>query len=217
MICIGAGGLVSHIAPSLVRKGIGTLAVLDDDLVEVSNLNRQKFYRKDLGQSKAIALVENLQQECIANTQLAGYAMTFEEACEKGINLACDVAVCGVDNNPARVATSRYFRQARIPVIFVAVSAGADHGYVFIQEAKGPCLGCLFPDLADSRTFPCPGTPAITDILQVVGALAVYAVDTCLMNRPRLWNYRRILLSDGSWDSCQTVDMRSDCSLTTMH
>jgi hypothetical protein len=50
-----------------------------------------------------------------------------------------------VDNNPARVLASRYFRELRIPVIFTAVTADGDHGYVFIQEASGPCFGCLFP------------------------------------------------------------------------
>jgi molybdopterin/thiamine biosynthesis adenylyltransferase len=43
-VCIGVGGLISHVAPTLVRKGIGALVLLDDDVVEVSNLNRQRFY-----------------------------------------------------------------------------------------------------------------------------------------------------------------------------
>src|SRR5437016_3275582 len=53
VVCIGAGGLISQIAPTLVRKGIGSLTILDDDIVEPSNLNRQRFYVKDLGQNKA--------------------------------------------------------------------------------------------------------------------------------------------------------------------
>ena len=44
ILCIGAGGIVSQIAPTLVRKGIGRISLLDDDLVEASNLNRQRFY-----------------------------------------------------------------------------------------------------------------------------------------------------------------------------
>ena len=118
-----------------------------------------------------------------------------------------------MDNNPARIAASRYFRSLKIPVIFTAVSADANHGYVFVQEATGPCFGCLFPDSVDSRTYACPATPAVADILQAVGALTVYAVDTCLMDRPRKWNYRRIYLSDGDWDSATVIERRSDCSL----
>src|SRR5690242_4750996 len=57
VLCIGAGGLISHVAPTLCRKGIGRLTILDRDIVEPSNLNRQFFYRKDIGKSKALSLV----------------------------------------------------------------------------------------------------------------------------------------------------------------
>ena len=211
--CIGAGGLISQIAPMLVRKGIGALTIFDDDVVEASNLNRQRFYAKDLAHNKAYALVENLLGECVHSTLLTAYPLLLDEAIDSGINLSCDVAICGVDNNPARIAASRYFRSLKIPVIFTAVSADADHGYVFVQEATGPCFGCLFPDSVDSRTYACPATPAVADILQAVGALTVYAVDTCIMNRTRRWNYRRIYLADGEWDSATVIERRSDCSL----
>lgn len=215
VVCIGAGGLVSHIAPTLVRKGIGALIIVDDDVVEASNLNRQRFYSKDVGQNKAYALAENLLPECVLPTLLTAYPVLLEEAIDSGIDLHCDVVICGVDNNPARIAASRYFRALKISVIFAAVSADADHGYVFVQEATGPCFGCLFPDAVDSRTYACPATPAIADILQAVGALAVYAVDSCLIDRPRNWNYRRIYLSDGEWDTANTIGKRGDCELIT--
>lgn len=117
VLCIGAGGLVSNIAPSLVRKGIGALTVLDHDEVEASNLNRQRFYTRDIGLNKAIALVRNLQGECTCGTALTGYAMSLETALHKGIDLTCDVAVCGVDNNSARVTAAQYFRKRNVPVI----------------------------------------------------------------------------------------------------
>ena len=103
-----------------------------------SNLNRQRFYIKDVGKNKALALAENLQPECIAATEIRGIPFRLEEAIARGIDLACDVAICGVDNNPARVAASRYFRANGIPVIFTAVSRDGDHGYVFVQDKDGP-------------------------------------------------------------------------------
>lgn len=213
VVCIGAGGLISQIAPTLVRKGVGSLTILDDDVVEPSNLNRQRFYSKDIGHNKAYALIENLLPECVHTTLLTAYPLVLEEAIDSGIDLDCNVAICGVDNNPARIAASRHFRRLNTSVIFTAVSADADHGYVFIQEPIGPCFGCLFPDAVDSRTYACPATPAIADILQAVGALTVYAVDTCLMSRPRKWNYRRICLSDRQWDTGTVVEVRRECSL----
>jgi len=213
VLCIGAGGIISQIAPTLVRKGIGRITLLDDDIVEASNLNRQRFYIKDVGENKALALAENLLPECIAETEIQGIPLRLEEAIASDIELSCDVAVCGVDNNPARVAASRHFRSIGVPVIFTAVSVNGDHGYVFVQEKAGPCIGCLFPDMTDDDRYSCPGTPAIADILQAVGALAVYSLDTLLMKRPRRWNYRRISLSDGALDGGSLVPARPGCRM----
>ena len=215
IVCIGAGGLIGQIAPTLVRKGIGALTILDDDFVEVSNLNRQRFYFRDLGRNKAHSLAQNLVPECVHNTVLTGIPLLLEQAIDNEVDLSCEVAICGVDNNPARIAASIYFRTLKIPVIFTAVSADADHGYVFVQEASGPCFGCIFPDALDSRTYACPATPAIADILQAVGALTIYSVDTCLMERPRQWNYRRIYLSSGAWDMAPAIKARNECTFVT--
>jgi molybdopterin/thiamine biosynthesis adenylyltransferase len=213
VVCIGAGGIGSQIAPTLARKGIGRITLFDDDLVEPSNLNRQRFYIKDVGVNKALALARNLQPECIVATEIRGCPFRLEEAIASGVDLACDVVICGVDNNPARVAASRYFRSKNIPVIFTAVSRDADHGYVFIEESDGPCIACLFPDMVNDDRYPCPGTPAIADILQAVGALVVYAVDTLLTTRPRTWNYRRLGLSDPGLDGGSMIAEREGCSL----
>src|SRR5690242_9631921 len=85
VVCIGAGGIISQIAPTLVRKGIGRITLLDNDIVESSNLNRQRFYIKDIGKNKALALARNLQTECIVETEIRGYALRLEEAIARGI------------------------------------------------------------------------------------------------------------------------------------
>jgi molybdopterin/thiamine biosynthesis adenylyltransferase len=213
VLCIGAGGLISHIAPTLVRKGIGRITLLDGDVVEPSNLNRQRFYIKDIGRNKALAMAENLRPECIAATEIRGFGFRLEEAIARKIDLDRDVVVCGVDNNPARVAASRHFRSRGIPVIFTGVSRDGDCGYVFVQDKHGPCIGCLYPDMADDDRYPCPGTPAIADILQAAGSLAVYAVDTVLMQRASNWNYRRVSLSDHSGDGAAMVQSRPGCRM----
>lgn len=213
VLCIGAGGISSHIAPTLVRKGIGSITLLDDDIVEASNLNRQRFYLHDLGRYKAVALARNLKGECTAATKIRGIPRRFEEAAARRFDLNYDVAVCGVDNNPARVAVSRYFRARGVPVVFAAVSRDADHGHVFVQEKSGPCICCLFPDMLNDERYPCPGTPAIADILQAVGALSVYAIDTLLTSRRRQWNYRKVALSDNADSGAARFTMRPECPL----
>jgi molybdopterin/thiamine biosynthesis adenylyltransferase len=212
-LMIGAGGLGSHIAPTLVRKGIGKVSLLDHDTVSPSNLNRQRFYERDIGDQKVGALARNLLEECVVCTEIEGWSASLEQALEDGYHFDCDIVIVGVDNNPARVIASRHFRDLGLPVIFTAVSADADHGYVFVQEKQGPCIGCLFPDMVNDDRYPCPGTPAIADVLQAVGALAAYAVDSILTDRPRNWNYRRISLSGPADDGAAMIRSRPGCPL----
>lgn len=58
----GAGGLGSHVAIALVRIGIGQLNIVDFDVVEPSNLNRQQYFFDQIGMPKVLALKENLQR-----------------------------------------------------------------------------------------------------------------------------------------------------------
>jgi molybdopterin/thiamine biosynthesis adenylyltransferase len=157
VVCVGAGGIVSHIAPTLVRKGIGHIWLIDHDIVEPSNLNRQRFYKKDIGEYKAVALARNLRRESIVATKIEAWAQRVEDLIECEIHPMCDVVICGVDNNPARVAVSRYFRTYGIPVIFTAVSRDGDHGYVFVQDDDGPCIACVFPDIETTIVTPVRG------------------------------------------------------------
>jgi molybdopterin/thiamine biosynthesis adenylyltransferase len=215
IIQIGAGGLGGEVGVTLTRKGIGELVILDFDIVEPSNLSRQKFYKSDLYKNKAIRLARNLAKEGFCATRLQGIALSFQDAVEQGIDLLGSVAIVGVDNNPTRVAASRFYRKHHIPVIFTAVSAQADHGYVFIQElGEGkPCFGCLFPKSVNDDTYPCPGTPAVLDILKTVAGIVTYSVDSLLMKRLRTWNFKSCYLDGTIPGSDSMIEKRRNCKL----
>ena len=64
------------------------------------------------------------------------------------------VVVCGVDNNPCRIAVSSYLRERQLPVISTAVSEGASHGYALVQEKGAACFACQFPKAVNDETYP---------------------------------------------------------------
>jgi molybdopterin-synthase adenylyltransferase len=212
---IGGGGLGGEIGEALVRKGIGTLTIFDPDIVEVSNLGRQRFFKADLYKNKAVHLARNLAKEGFCDTVIYGVGLAFEDAVAKGLDLAANVAVVAVDNNPCRVAATRFYQRLGVPVVFAGVSETADYGYVFVQEPGKACWGCMFPDEVNDETYPCPGTPAVKDILKVVAGIAVYAVDTLLpgMARLRCWNYKSVHLCGSAPGRDWRVARREDCQL----
>jgi molybdopterin/thiamine biosynthesis adenylyltransferase len=212
IILIGVGGVGSQIGLALARKGVGKLTLLDHDIVEPSNLPRQVYYPKDIGKPKAYALAGNLAREAVCDQTFSGYHLSFQDAIARGVDVTGDVAIVGVDSNPGRIAASTYYRERGMPVLFSAVSRTADQGYVFVQEPNGPCFGCVFPGSINDMTSPCPGTPAIVDILKVVSGIAVYALDTLLMPRSRRWNFKTVYLA-GEGDVTQHIQRRPDCRL----
>jgi molybdopterin/thiamine biosynthesis adenylyltransferase len=212
-VLIGAGGLNSEVGEGLVRKGIGCLKIFDPDRVELSNLNRQRFFGKDLGENKAWALVRNLAPEAIGETLLQGCRLSFQDAVEGKLDSVCHVAVCGVDNNRTRIFVSEHFACLRLPLVILGVSNDGSHGYVFVQEVGGACFGCLFPDAVENLREPCPAMPAVKDILKVVAGIALYAVDSLLMDRKRSWHYKQIFLDGSLGERSFRVERRPACAL----
>jgi molybdopterin/thiamine biosynthesis adenylyltransferase len=219
VLCAGAGGLVSHIGEGLARKGVGQLIVSDEDTVEPSNLNRQKFYKCDLWNNKAICLARNLAAESFLGTTVTGVALNVMEAIRSGLVPPFDCIVSGIDDELAREEIVEYALAVGIPLITTAVSANGDSGYVYVQKPGEACWGCAFPrekrlrdDLANYRA-PCPGTPAIKDILMLVSGAAVYALDALFMDRPIGWNYREFHLAGFMSDVVLRVERLPSCHL----
>lgn len=212
VLLVGCGGLGSWYGTGLLRKGIGKLKLLDPDEVELSNLTRQKFYRSDIHQSKAGSLAKNLLKEGTMGTRISPYDLSFQRAKEEGIDLSADLIIAGVDNNEGRIAVSKHALAEEVPAIFTGVSRDASQGYVFVQEVDGPCFGCLFPDAGDEDEGACAKTPAVLDILMLIGGYVLYAVDSLFMERERNWNYLRRSLGDQTTDTKNsTIERREDC------
>jgi sulfur carrier protein ThiS adenylyltransferase len=74
----GAGGLGSNAAISLVRAGVGTIIIVDYDVVERSNLNRQYYFSDQLGMKKVFALKENIQR-IYPTTRVEAIELTLEK------------------------------------------------------------------------------------------------------------------------------------------
>jgi len=196
IVLVGAGGIGGQIAGALVREGVGKLVILDRDTVDVTNLSRQEFFKKDLYKNKAICLAKNLALLGVAKTILYGIPMHLQEAVVKGYDLRCSVAVIAVDNDEPRVFGSRLFRDKGIPTVITGVSTDADRGYVFIQgiSPEDPCLLCVMPEIVTTNERnPC--APGIIDILKVAGGYVAFGVVALLTNRKAFWNYRQFSMS----------------------
>jgi len=217
ILLVGAGGIGSHVASALLRKGIGGLWLADDDVVECKNLTRQLFSKSDLANFKAVALARQLARDGLFPAEIRALPFRFQELLANGHDIGrCNLIVCGVDNNPTRRAVSAYALQHNMVVIYAAVARDGNSLYVMLQSPGAACWGCVFPTYLNDDAYPC-GLPGIIDVLQVVSGLIVYTVDTVLCGRSREWNVRQMYLDGSLPDRARSVLRRRGCALCTGH
>jgi molybdopterin/thiamine biosynthesis adenylyltransferase len=219
VLVAGAGGLASASGEALARKGVGRIIFTDEDTVDPSNLNRQKFYKRDIYKNKAHCLARNIANESFLGTEAIGIALNFMDAIRSGLVPEYDCIICNIDNEVAREEIVEFALVTKKPIIVAAVDMYGEGGYVFVQKPGMGCWGCAFPrakklrdDLESVRT-PCPGTPAILDILLVVGGATVYALDCIFMERPIAWNYREFHLAGFMPDTVKFIERLPSCHL----
>ncbi len=146
VLLVGAGGLGCPIGLYLAAAGVGTLGIIDDDRVDLTNLQRQILHRtSDIGRLK----VESAK-DAIARTnpdvRVMPYAerLTSENAMQ--IFKDYDIIVDGSDNFPTKYLVNDAAFFAEKPFVFGGVFQFEGQASVFYPGKGGPCLRCLFPE-----------------------------------------------------------------------
>tara|TARA_B100000959_G_scaffold263731_1_gene303421 strand:+ start:554 stop:1594 length:1041 start_codon:yes stop_codon:yes gene_type:complete len=161
---VGVGALGCMSASLLARAGIGHLVLIDRDIVETTNLQRQVLFTEkdaETQQPKATAAATHLAN---VNSEIKITAHV-EDLNTKNITRlldGVDVIVDGLDNFNARYLLNDFAVQAEKPFMFAGVVAGVGNVMTIIPN-KTPCLRCLFPE---------PPTSGNQDTCDSVGVLA---------------------------------------------
>lgn len=143
--CIGAGGLGGPVLQYLAASGVGRLIVVDDDVVEERNLQRQTLYgNATLGASKADAAAARLADLNPLVEVIPVPLRVTQETAEEILG-DCDVVVDAVDNLPTRLVVARTCQRLDLPLVFGAVQA-VNGQVTVLWERHGRALSDLFPD-----------------------------------------------------------------------
>ena len=175
VLIIGAGGLGSPIAVYLALAGVGTLGIVDFDIVEVSNLQRQILHhQRDVGKPKVVSAQETLA-EYNPEVKVVAYQvpLTSENAME--IISQYDVVVNGADNFPARYLVNDASYLAGKPLVDGCILMFDGQASVFLPE-KG-CYRCLFPSPPPPGSVPSCAEAGVLGVLPgLIGT--IQAVET---------------------------------------
>ena len=151
VLLIGAGGLGSPASLYLAAAGVGTLGIVDDDVVDESNLQRQIVHSTaSLGEPKVESAARSIR-ELNPDVQVLPYRTRLtSETVEEILGDGWDVIVDGADNFPTRYLLNDASVWHRIPVVHGSIFRFEGQVTVF-KPYEGPCYRCLFPSLRRRR------------------------------------------------------------------
>jgi len=169
VLLVGAGGLGSPAAFYLVAAGIGKIGLVDGDVVELSNLQRQILYAlDDLGHNK-VAVAGAKLGRLNGHTRVEIYPLCLDENNAGQIISQYDLVVDCTDAIATRYLLNRICLGARKPLVHGGVLGMAGQ-LMTIVPGKSSCFRCAFPDPAIANTAPA------TDRFGVLGAVLVSSV-----------------------------------------
>ena len=178
VLVIGAGGLGAAALQYLAAAGVGIIGVIDDDLVENTNLQRQVIHRDaTIGMPKVHSAAEAMRaQNPFVTVRPYNRRLTPEIADDLFADY--DLILDGSDNFETRYLANRTAVTAGKPLIAAALTQWEGQIALYHPAAGGPCYACLFPDPPDPALVPsCAEAGVLGPLPGVIGSMmAVEAV-----------------------------------------
>jgi molybdopterin/thiamine biosynthesis adenylyltransferase/rhodanese-related sulfurtransferase len=164
VLMLGAGGLGSPAALYLAAAGVGQIGIIDSDVVDRSNLQRQVLHTDDrVGESKTGSAKQTLNS-LNPDIEIEEFETRLDKDNIRDIFEGYDLVVDGGDNFPTRYLINDACVQMGIPNVHGSVFRFEGQATVFDPEVDGPCYRCLYPE---------PPPPEMAPSCQEAGVLGV--------------------------------------------
>jgi molybdopterin/thiamine biosynthesis adenylyltransferase/rhodanese-related sulfurtransferase len=209
VLLLGAGGLGSPTALYLAAAGVGTLGIVDDDVVDLSNLQRQVIHNNQrIGTLKVDSAEESIRA---LNPDVKVVKYPFRLGAENIMEVieGYDVIVDGVDNFPTRYLLNDATVRLGIPVVSASI-LGFDGQLSVFKPYEGPCYRCLFREPPPAELAPSCGANGVLGVLPgTMGLLQATEVVKLILGigEPAIG---RLLLYDALGATLTEVKVRRD-------
>lgn len=172
VLVVGTGGLGSPVSLYLAAAGVGTLGLVDFDLVDASNLQRQILHAtRDVGRKKTDSARESLH-DVNPNVRIECFESRLTASNALEILGSFDIVIDGTDNFPTRYLVNDACVLLNKPNVYGSIFRFEGQASVFDPGAKGPCYRCLFAEPPPPGTVPSCAEGGVLGILPgVIGMI----------------------------------------------
>jgi molybdopterin/thiamine biosynthesis adenylyltransferase len=209
VLLLGAGGLGSPTALYLAAAGVGTLGIVDNDVVDLSNLQRQVIHSTDrIGVPKVDSAEQTIKQ-LNPDVDVVKYQLRLDASNIMEIIEGWDVIVDGLDNFPTRYLLNDASVRLQIPVVSASI-LGFDGQLSVFKPYEGPCYRCLFREPPPAEMAPSCGANGVLGVLPgTMGLLQATEVIKLIVGagRPAIG---RLLLYDALDATLMEVKIKRD-------
>ena len=219
VLILGAGGLGAPVSMYLAAAGVGTLVLVDDDTVDLTNLQRQIVHATEsVGRPKVDSAADTLAR-VNPGVRLETHETRLTADNAAALLAGCDVVVDGSDNFATRYALNDACVAAGLPLVAGALSRFEGQLTTVVPGDGRPCYRCLFPEAPDPSLTPrCEEAGILGAVAGVIGTLqAVETLKLLLgLGEPLAG---RLMLYDALSASMQEVryKRRPDCPACAAH
>jgi len=172
VLCIGAGGLGSPATLYLAAAGVGAIGLIDSDVVDISNLQRQLLHgTKDIGRKKLESARDRLR-DVNPHVDVVLHDGRFSGDNAMTIARDYDVVVDGSDNFPTRYLSNDVCVWLGKPNVYGSIFRFDGQTTVFAPHLGGPCYRCLFPEPPTPGSVPNCAEAGVLGVLPgIIGTL----------------------------------------------
>ena len=184
VLIVGVGGLGSPVAEFLSRAGVGSIGVVDDDKVSLSNLHRQSLYNtSDIGKFK-VKVAKDKIKKINPNTKVTTYKIRLNNNNFKKIINDYDYIVDGSDNFTTKFLLNDYCLKFKKVLVTGAISKFDGHVFTFnFKNKKAPCLKCFFQESKISDDLlNCESEGILGTVAGIVGTIQANKVLKKILN-----------------------------------
>jgi sulfur-carrier protein adenylyltransferase/sulfurtransferase len=182
ILCIGTGGLGSPIALYLAAAGVGRMGLVDPDVVDFSNLQRQILHGTDDVGRKKLNSARDRIKAVNPNVQVDLHDCLFRSENATELVEAYDIVIDGTDNFPTRYLSNDVCVLAKRPNIYGSIFRFEGQCTVFAPHLGGPCYRCMFPEPPPPGMVPSCAEGGVLGVLPgVIGVMqAIEAIKLIL-------------------------------------